>query len=101
MALRVALRGVLIALISRRQVDLPGYGHAVATRHAIKGWLRMIKEYITTREELIRYMRFSGTYTHMAPLCLRDGGISALKKTLVYDGLIAYAIRNFEAPPMA
>eukprot|EP00752_Nemacystus_decipiens_P009438 g8437.t1 len=35
-------------------VDLPGYGHAVATRHAIKGWLRMIKEYITTREELIR-----------------------------------------------
>lgn len=39
------------------QVDLPGYGHAVATRHAIKGWLRMIKEYITTREELIRYSR--------------------------------------------
>ncbi|CAM9275265.1 unnamed protein product [Pylaiella littoralis] len=35
-------------------VDLPGYGHAVATRRAMKGWLRMIKEYITTREELIR-----------------------------------------------
>ncbi|CAM9649213.1 unnamed protein product [Scytosiphon promiscuus] len=35
-------------------VDLPGYGHAVATRHAIKGWLRMIKQYITTRGELIR-----------------------------------------------
>lgn len=39
------------------KVDLPGYGHAVATRHAIKGWLRMIKEYITTREELIRFAR--------------------------------------------
>ncbi|CAN0476919.1 unnamed protein product [Ascophyllum nodosum] len=33
-------------------VDLPGYGHAVATKNAMKGWLRMIKEYITTREEL-------------------------------------------------
>ncbi|CAM9743777.1 unnamed protein product [Ectocarpus sp. 12 AP-2014] len=41
-------------VLTLASVDLPGYGHAVATRHAIKGWLRMIKEYITTRQELIR-----------------------------------------------
>lgn len=53
------VRVVRVAFVSCRQVDLPGYGHAVATRHAIKGWLRMIKEYITTRQELIRYVSYA------------------------------------------
>jgi GTP-binding protein EngB required for normal cell division len=36
-------------------VDLPGYGHAVATAQDKIAWNRMMKDYLSTRKVLSRY----------------------------------------------
>ena len=36
-------------------VDLPGYGHAVATQHAMKDWNVMIRDYLTNRHVISRF----------------------------------------------
>lgn len=35
-------------------VDLPGYGHAEAAKHQIKGWTRLMHDYLRGRRELKR-----------------------------------------------
>jgi GTP-binding protein len=35
-------------------VDLPGYGHAEAAKHEIKGWTRLMHDYLRGRRELKR-----------------------------------------------
>ena len=41
-------------------VDLPGYGHAVASVEERRAWIEMAKDYLTSRYIEFVYYRFSG-----------------------------------------